>query len=130
MKSFKTLILPVIAILLIIAGFAFFKNKTEKNISVPLKETGYATLKIEGGSTYDISGYIGKTALEATESQVSVVTKGDGENAFVTSINELSADPKKREFWEFDVNGSQAQVGAGSYVIQNHDQIEWKITNY
>ena len=73
---------------------------------------------------------MGKTALEATGSKLKVVTNGTGVNAFVTSIEGRVADTKKREFWEFIVNGSQAQVGAGSYIIQNNDQIQWKITNF
>jgi hypothetical protein len=79
---------------------------------------------------FDVSSFIGKTALEATESTVEVVTNGTGENAFVTSIDGREADAKKREFWEFLINGSQSQVGAGSYIVQNNDQIQWKITNF
>jgi hypothetical protein len=79
---------------------------------------------------FDVSNFIGKTALEATESTVEVVTNGTGENAFVTSIDGREADAKKREFWEFLINGSQSQVGAGSYIVQNNDQIQWKITNF
>jgi hypothetical protein len=80
--------------------------------------------------SFDISGFIGKSALTATESVTEVVTNGTGENAFVTSVGGRPADAKKREFWEFLVNGSQAKVGAGSYIIQNNDQIQWKITNF
>lgn len=80
--------------------------------------------------SFDISGFIGKSALTATESVTQVITNGTGVNAFITSIDGREADTKKKEFWEFKVNGTQAQVGAGSYIIQNNDEIQWKITNF
>lgn len=129
MKNKKILLLGGL-VALAVGIFLFAKLKSFGEHSVSTNETYYATLKIEGGQTYDVSDFVGKTALEATESKVVVVANGTGENAFVTSISGQSADVKKREFWEFKVNGTQAQVGAGSYIIQNHDQIEWKITNY
>ena len=80
--------------------------------------------------SFDISDFVGKSALEATESKLKVIINGTGANAFVTSINGIKANTNKREFWEFIVNGSQAQVGAGSYTVQNNDEIQWKITNF
>lgn len=88
-----------------------------------------ATLRF-GEEAFDISQYIGKTALEATEAKLKTEKTGEKENAFVTSIEGRTADSKKREFWEFLVNDKQAEIGAGSYIIQNGDQIEWKISNY
>lgn len=99
-------------------------EKTVQNASVILK------IGDTDEKSFDISNFIGKTALEATESMVKVVTSGTGENAFVTLIEGREADTKKHEFWEFLVNGSQAQVGAGSYILKNNDQIQWKITNF
>lgn len=129
MKNKKILLLGGLVVL-VIGTLLFTKLKSFGTHSVFTNETNYATLKIEGDQTYDISEFVGKTALEATESKAVVMANGTGENAFVTSISGRSADTKNREFWEFKVNGTQAQVGAGSYIIQNHDQIEWKITNY
>ena len=83
-----------------------------------------------GEKTFDIAQFIGKTALIATEAKVKVEKTGDGENTFFTAVEGRVADRKKREFWEFLINGKQAEVGAGSYIIQNGDQIEWKISNY
>ena len=89
-------------------------------------------IKIDGNNlqSFDVSGFIGKSALEATESIAKVVISGTGVNAFVTSINSRSADTKKHEFWELDVNGGSAQVGAGSYIIQEGDSILWLIDTY
>jgi len=98
--------------------------KTVQKVSAVLK-IGEINLQ-----SFDISDFVGKNALEATESKLKVITSGTGVNAFVTSIDGIEANTNKREFWEFIVNGVQAQVGAGSYIIQNNDQIQWKITNF
>jgi len=70
------------------------------------------------------------TALQLLYITCNIVTKGQKENAFITAINGRMADENKREFWAFYVNGVQAQVGAGTYVVKNNDTIEWKIETY
>lgn len=130
MKNIKKTLLPSILILLVVGAIIFVKFKQNSIKSNVPGEIYYATLKIEENKTFDISNYVGKTALEATQNKVEVVAKGEGINAFITSIAGRQADTNQKEFWEFKVNGQQAQVGAGSYIIKNHDQIEWKITNF
>lgn len=96
-------------------------------------QTTVAGLSIDYGKTsqtFDISSFVGKSALIATEATVKVTASGQGENAFVTAINGVAADPKKREFWELDANGTETQVGAGSYIIQNNDLIEWRLNTF
>ncbi len=70
------------------------------------------------------------TALSALKDVVAVQTNGKGINAFITSIDNRKADDAKKEFWAFYVNGKQAELGAGSYIIKNNDKIEWKIETY
>ena len=72
----------------------------------------------------------GKTALDLTKQVAKVETKGEGQNAFVNSINGKAANSVKKEFWELLVNGKPAEVGAGSYKIKNGDKIEWRISTY
>jgi hypothetical protein len=72
----------------------------------------------------------GKTALDLLQKSHKTVTSGEGSNAFVTKIDDRKADTTKKEFWAFYVNGKQAQVGAGSYILQSNDKIEWKIETY
>jgi len=72
----------------------------------------------------------GKTALDLTKKVAKVETKGEGENAFVTSIDGRSADEAQNEFWELVINGESSQVGAGSYKVKNGDKIEWRISRF
>ena len=72
----------------------------------------------------------GSTELEILKKIAIVKTSGQGKNAFVASINNQEASAQAREFWAFYVNGKQAKVGAGSYILQDNDKIEWKIEEY
>ena len=72
----------------------------------------------------------GTTALQLLQQTGTVKTNGEGTNAFVTEINGHAADVGKHEFWAFYVNGTQAQVGAGTYILKAGDKVEWKIETY
>jgi hypothetical protein len=134
MKKYFKIILPLAVILII--GFTYWQSKITNSIPINTGETSAqkpsAVLVIDGKNSgvFDISNSVGKTALEATESKVTVNTKGSGTDAYVISINGYEAGAEKHEFWEFNVNGNQAPVGAGSYIVQNNDEIQWKISNY
>ena len=135
MNKYNKLLTLLLVILGIAAIFVYFGHKSLKTILPNQKNVQElkTTLAINGDSgteSFDVSGFIGKTALAATEANAKVVTTGTGVNAFVTSINGRSADSKKHEFWELDANGNETQVGAGSYIIQKGDSILWKLNTY
>jgi len=135
MNKYKKLLILLLVILGIAAIFVYFARKPQKTTSPGQKNVQElkTTLAINGNSgteSFDVSGFIGKTALAATEANAKVVATGTGVNAFVTSINGRTADSKKHEFWELDANGVETQVGAGSYIIQKGDSILWKLNTY
>jgi hypothetical protein len=81
--------------------------------------------------TLSYKGVEGKTALELLKANdPKAATKGDGANAYVTTINGYTASDTKKEYWALYVNGKMSDVGAGSYVTKDGDQIEWKIATY
>lgn len=142
--SKKTVVFLLLVIVLFIAGYES-RNKiaglvkiTRQGNSVVSPATPpeqSASLTIKGRTEtleYDVSSYINKTVLEATSQVVSkdIETSGEGQNAFVTAIKGDKVDSKKNEFWELDINGTPAEVGAGSYLIQPKDKIEWRINTY
>lgn len=73
---------------------------------------------------------VGSTALDLLKATTKVSMTGEGVNAYVTAINGREASTPQREFWALYVNGKQADVGAGSYVLQEADSIEWKLETY
>lgn len=72
----------------------------------------------------------GWSAYDLLKSYNTVATKGEGINTYITTIDNHRADEGDKEFWAFYVNGKQASVGAGSYILQPEDKIEWKIEKY
>ena len=141
MNKFKKLLIPLLILLVVFCGIIYFGRRIAKDLShastspSPAAQEIKANLTVMDGEnqkSFDIGVFVGKTALEATQTVLDgqIVTKGTGTNAFITSLEGRAADSAKHEFWELDVNGAQTQVGAGSYIIQSGDQVVWKIGNY
>ncbi len=78
----------------------------------------------------DVEYKEGETALDLTKKVANVETKGNGEQAFITSINGRTANDKKHEFWSLAINGRDSEVGAGTYKVQAGDVIAWSIKTY
>lgn len=135
MNKYKKLLTLSLILLSVGIGLFYLKGKSQVNDNLThesVKDTR-ANLAIKNGDetqSFDISQYVGKTALEATQAVAKIETSGEGINAFATGINGRVADSKKREFWELVINGKSADVGAGSYKIQNGDKLEWKLSLY
>ncbi|KLN34467.1 hypothetical protein M768_15140 [Cellulosimicrobium cellulans F16] len=89
----------------------------------------------ESGDTDDApelsyEGRAGTTALDLLlEADPSAQVTGEGENAFVTAIDGVAADPDS-EFWALYVNGEMATVGAGSLETEDGDEITWKLETF
>ena len=81
-------------------------------------------------SEFSYAGAEGKTALDLLTVKATSETKGEGVNAYVTTINGRTADNAKNEFWAFYVNDKQAAVGAGSYITKSGDKIRWVIETF
>lgn len=101
-------------------------QKSEQTITVSEKITTqqqtkqFVTIQIQKG----------KSALDLLNKTTTIQTKGAGQQAFVVEINNVKAEDSKKQFWAFYVNGKQAGVGAGSYILKPNDKIEWKIETY
>ena len=122
--------------LLVVLGGVYLG--TQREVVPPPQEevtariSANVTISADGEPTVytDVSVEEGTMALALTQEVAQVEASGEGEMAFVTSLNGRSASNESREFWAFYVNGEAAQVGAGSYTVQNGDNIEWRIETY
>jgi hypothetical protein len=75
-------------------------------------------------------GRDGSTALDLLlEADPSAEVTGEGENAFVTAIDGVTADPDS-EFWALYVDDEMATVGAGSLETKDGDEITWKLETF
>lgn len=128
----KNILIGIFVFVLVGTGFIQYKN------SIPQKKVVVENLiSVKQNVVVDelqksISKKVklGTTALQLLRSTHKIEAKGEGKNAFITSIEERAASDVDREFWAFYINGKQATVGAGSYFIKNSDTIEWKIETY
>lgn len=79
--------------------------------------------------------------IKENESAFDVLKRLDSENEnftfgykefsfgpFVTSINNYEPDYSK-QFWSFELNGKQSEVGIGDYKVKKRDTLTFKLTN-
>ncbi len=87
-----------------------------------------ATLIIEN------SGIECETVLSAGSTVFDLMTACkvpfEEEGGLVTSINGVSQDPSASKYWMYYINGELAPVGAGDYIVQNGDEIVWKLESF
>jgi hypothetical protein len=128
----KNLLIGVFLFVLIGTAFIQYRNSIpQKKVVAENHISVKQTVLVDGSkkeSTQKVR--LGTTALQLLRNSYKIVTKGEGKNAFITTIEERTASDTEREFWAFYVNGKQATVGAGSYYLKNSDTIEWKIETY
>lgn len=133
-KYTKPLKILSVILLFVVIGFLIFSKSENNQNKIGQVQDQETTLTIKASANYspiNISGFIGKTVLEATEASVKEVkTEGSGINAYVVSIEGRVADSKKNEFWELAINGKPSEVGAGSHIIKAGDKIIWQINTF
>lgn len=70
-----------------------------------------------------------KAALDASEYTDNYVIKDTGYGPYLAAINDVAEDDVNwTAYWSFCVNGQYSNVGMGSYVLQEGDQISWIYT--
>ena len=145
MKFLQKNLLAVILVILAVLGVGYYlnSNKVDRGTSSgnttentdQSSQKFAASLEINDGKSvqhYDLVEGEGDNALEVTKKATGgqVVTKGEGEMAYVTAINGREAKEADKEYWELLVNGKSSEVGAGSYKLKFGDKIEWRISTY
>ncbi|MEN0110002.1 MAG: DUF4430 domain-containing protein [Planctomycetota bacterium] len=56
--------------------------------------------------------------------------RGDGADAFLTSLGGEGSRPQERLFWLFEVNDAESEVGAGVATLRPGDRVLWKLAAY
>ena len=52
------------------------------------------------------------------------------QGGFITSIGGISQDEAANKYWIYYINGEYAPVGAAEYIIQDGDEILWKLESF
>ena len=125
----RIIILIISALLIIGAGAtAIYFNQS---VSVPTNnvQTQQDVLGTTTSKEITYKGKDGVTALDLLEQFAKIKTSGTGEMAYVTTINNITAN-STNEYWQLNINGKSASVGAGSYVTKNSETITWKLVTF
>jgi hypothetical protein len=133
MKIKKQLIFIAVAIALLAAGCAKPSstiNSAPTATTTPQAQSLNVYQTVQGSSLNQAAPYQlqqGKSALDLLQATHKVEVKDyAGIGAFVTGIDGMAPDNK--HFWELFVNGKSSNVGASSFLPQNNDKIEWKLS--
>lgn len=86
---------------------------------------GQQEQKVNAAQDFRYAGENGKNALDLLKGKYTVETQSFSGGEFVSSINGIK--PDANHFWAFYINGQSSNVGAGSYVTNDGDVIDWKL---
>lgn len=91
--------------------------KETLSIVIALEEDGKkvdtATKKLEVSE--------GTSVLEALKKEYEVVEEG----GFIASIEGMKQDDEVGKYWMYEVNNTEATVGAAEYELQDGDEVKW-----
>lgn len=52
------------------------------------------------------------------------------DEGFITSINDVEQDESEGLYWLYYINEEMPSVGAGDYIVEDGDLIEWKLESF
>ncbi|MFH0831859.1 MAG: DUF4430 domain-containing protein [archaeon] len=118
----KTLILMLVVLLLLVAGFAIAgylqTSKTESKGIVTLKTN---VLGVTKEKSYEFENI---TALELLQKENDVNLTYSQYGAFIQCINSICSD--SNNYWMYYVNNELAPAGADAYKVRNNEIIEFR----
>jgi hypothetical protein len=117
----------LVACIVIVIGFGFVFQIIQKVTSDSREMDVSSSVDSSKSKTITYSGQSGKNALQLLQEKMSIKQDNSG---LVISINNTQANPEKREYWSFYVNGKMAHVGPQDYGTEDGDNIEWRLENY
>lgn len=127
MKKLNIIGIAIIIIVIGLAtgGFLIYQSNNNKNENIPVTTNKCPTTN--EGKTITYKGVAGSTALALLNNICEVGTDTYG---MVATINGLSSNSAKNEFWSFSINGATANEGAGTFITKDSDTITWVLTSY
>lgn len=134
MKDFfrqKTVLYVGISLMVIGLSGLVSSNNSGNNIALDVTEqvAGETSTIISNadGTIVNYAGQTGKTAMEILKAGAEVIVQDSSFGEFVTTIN--GVEQTDSEFWLFYINNEPASVGAGDYVTNEGDDVEWRLEN-
>ena len=105
-------------------------------IALAVLFTGYKTAYlprhqsavVEQNKEVSYQGKEGQSAFDILKSKYKVESNSSSLGVMVTAIEGVKQTDK--EFWLYEVNGTQPDVGADKYVTKNTDTIKWQLKGF
>lgn len=136
MKKQSIITIAIAAILVLGGGAGAFylaQNNGSSNQSEQTQKTNDSTNKtvnfVFENNVLTFNGKDGVTAETILKDYPEVVMSGEGEMAYITSVNGIVPNPDN-EFWSFNINGEPSMVGVGSYVSKDSDIMTLQISTF
>ena len=81
--------------------------------------------------TYTVSftAEAGRTVLEQTHEHAEVETEDAGMGEYVIAMDGMTGGDDNR-FWTYYIDGEPAAVGAGDYVTEGGETVEWRFESF
>lgn len=128
-SKYKILSLAVAVALLLGLGawaLSFDRPAQETNRDTQTSEIEQTETTEAGRTEITYLAQPGMTSLEQLKAEAKDVVTQESEYGELVDSIEGHKGGANGNYWSFYVNGEMAQVGAGSYIQQEGDWIEWK----
>jgi hypothetical protein len=82
--------------------------------------------------TVSVPAHSGATAWDAVklalgQENIKFTDYGGSLGIFITGL--YGVEPSGNSFWEFRINGNSSEVGVSTYIVQDNDDIEFRISS-
>lgn len=123
-KLLITLIAVVIVLGLALGAAALYKSK--QNLTTSNQHSPELVASETGRTEISYSATPGITSLEQLKLEAENVVVSESEYGELVESIEGHESGTDGNYWSFYINGEMAQVGAGAYIQEEGDVIEWK----
>lgn len=117
--------IAIVAILGLAVALALYQSNAQPQVTPAMQSVESAPPEL-GRTEISYHAQPGITSLEQLKSEAKNVLTQESEYGELVDSVEGHKGGTNGAYWSFYVNGEMAQVGAGSYVQEEGDYIEWK----
>lgn len=143
-KKDKQVIKWIVGVVFILAvGFGFYFSETQNDFGANIENQENTEELQNNEHLATISVTVNGEDVEGSPVEVELKEEIDlmtymvqnfdvsgADEGFITSINEVKQDDSEGLYWLYYINEEMPSVGAGDYVVEDGDLIEWKLESF
>ncbi len=130
----------IVAMLALLIAYRVYTNDEKPAPNAQQQSDSSITIAIDSGDGQPLREVFidirdGMTVIDAMRrakaaGSIEFAAQGRGEGSFVTQINGVANGGADGRNWLFDINGAEAQVGAGAIELKGGDRVLWRFGAY